>query len=461
MTAMAIKEAYLCSRSNRYRAVLPLLWLLTLLAPACKQHAGADGLDAFSENQLTRWNRQLTSVVITDVLTPPVCSRVYAYTNIAAYEALRQGDTAYPSYSKVLNKLDNVPAPVGPRTAYYFPLSAIIAFSTVAQKLVFNGDAVASMEAEYLSKVDDYDLDDDIKQRSIAYGKAVGDRILAWAAGDGYLQRNALPAYFVNKELYRWQPTPPDYMDAVEPNWGTLRCFVLDSASQFRPQPPALFDTAAKSPYHQEVMKVYETGKAQNKEEIAAARFWDCNPNISVTQGHITFFQQKISPAGHWIYIAASVCEHENLDRVKTASIISKVAIGIADAFISCWDAKYHYNTIRPETVINKYIDKDWKPLLQTPPFPEFPSGHSVVSGASATILGRLIGDNYAYTDSTELAFGMPSRRFASFRQAAQEASMSRLYGGIHYLPSLNTGLEEGKNIGDFMLSKMGANGYP
>jgi hypothetical protein len=421
---------------------------------ACKNKPSADTRDQFFTSQLIEWNHNLTKVVITDVLTPPVCSRSYAYPNIAAHEALVGGLNADASYSSRLNGLEKVPQPAGDKAGYYFPLSSIAAFCTVAEKMVFNGDAIKNMEHDFLSKVDEFDIDKEVYDRSIAYGKTVGNFIIEWAKKDGYLQRNSFPGYIVSKENWRWQPTPPDYMDAVEPNWNTIRPFVLDSASQFRPVKPDLFDSAKSSTYYKEVMKVYDLSQPDS-ERIHIAKFWDCNPNISVTQGHVMFFQQKISPGGHWMTIATSILKNQKADMMKSTDVLSKLAIAIADGFINCWEAKYHYNTVRPETIINKYYDKDWRPLLQTPPFPEYPSGHSVVSGASATILTKLIGDNIAYTDSTELAFGIPSRDFTSFNEAAQEASISRLYGGIHYLPSLNNGLDQGRKIANFILAKL------
>ncbi|ULQ51304.1 vanadium-dependent haloperoxidase [Flavihumibacter fluvii] len=409
----------------------------------------------FSGDQLVKWNKDLTQVVITDVLTPPVCSRVYAYSNIAAYEALLPAYPGTTSYANKLNCLQAIKPPDGDVKGYDFAISGIIAFSTVAQKLVFNSEAILDLEAEYLEALGSYGLDEKIQERSVQYGREVGQQIIEWATKDGYLQRNSHPAYIVTKATGRWVPTPPDYMDAVEPNWNTLRPFTLDSAAQFRPAPPIPFDTIKGSAYYQMVMEVYDAAKKPAASHIDVAKFWDCNPNISVTQGHVTYFQQKISPAGHWIHVAGSICEKEQYDLVKTAGILSKVAIAIADGFISCWEAKYHYNTIRPETVINKYIDKDWRPLLQTPPFPEYPSGHSVISGAASSVLTTLVRDNYAYTDSTELPFGMPSRQFKSFNEAANEASISRLYGGIHFTPALNNGLEEGRKIAQHALGKL------
>ncbi|MFM7839017.1 MAG: vanadium-dependent haloperoxidase, partial [Chitinophagaceae bacterium] len=290
---------------------------------------------------------------------------------------------------------------------------------------------------------------------SVGYGRKAGELLFKWAAADGYLQRNARPAYIVTKQAGRWIPTPPDYMDAVEPNWKTLRPYFLDSAAQFRPVPPLAFDSSRSSPYFQQVKQVYEAVKDSAPESALIARFWDCNPNISVTQGHVTYFQQKISPGGHWVHIAAAVCDKEKYDLLKAAQLLSTTALAIAEGFISCWEAKYYYTTIRPETVINRYWDKDWRPLLQTPPFPEYPSGHSVVSGAASSVLSALVSPAYSFTDSTEVAFGMPVRTFSSFLQAGQEASRSRLYGGIHYPQALDNGFAEGQAVANYLLRKL------
>jgi hypothetical protein len=412
-------------------------------------------IDDFSRNQLVEWNKALTQVVITDVLTPPVCSRVYAYSNIAAYEALAAGSKEYASYAGKLNGLTKLEPEGIPAAPYNKSIAGMIAFSTVAQKMVFNSAAVQDLEDIYLQKLDEYDVQPEVLERSIAFGRKVGQHIIDWAAGDGYLQRNANAAYIVTKQEGRWIPTPPDYTDAIEPNWHTLKPFILDSISQFRPVAPLKFDTTKNSEYFKQAMEVYDAVTKPGNSFVEIAKFWDCNPNISITQGHVMYFQQKISPAGHWIHITANVCVKEKFDELKTASILSKVAIGMADAFKSCWEAKFHYNSIRPETVINRFIDKDWRPLLQTPPFPEYPSGHSVVSGAASTVLSSLVDSSYKFIDSTEVPFGMPARTFESFNAAASEASISRLYGGIHFLPALNNGLGEGRQVAELLLQKL------
>ena len=143
------------------------------------------------------------------------------------------------------------------------------------------------------------------------------------------------------------------------------------------------------------------------------------------------------------------------LDMVGTAEVYALVSIGLFDGFISCWDEKYRTNVIRPETYINRYIDPDWEPTLQTPPFPEYTSGHSVISSASAVIMTHLFGDNFAFADSTEVPYQLPVRSFNSFKEAAREASVSRLYGGIHYTPAVYLGVEQGTKIGELVLARV------
>jgi hypothetical protein len=420
----------------------------------CKQKTNEAGLKELCKNQLQQCNNKLTKILITDVFSPPVCSRIYAYCNIAAYEALRPLDKKYPSYTGLLNELQPVPQSL-PNKEYCYPIASAIALATVAQKLVFNGDMAKQMENEYLEQLDSIGVSKDLLDNSVEYGRLVGKHILEWASKDGYLQRNSNVAYIVTKEQGRWVPTPPDYMDAIETNWSTLRPFVLDSASQFRPGPPIKYDTVNTSAFYKQAYEVYQAVKSPAQGDSATAWYWDDNPNTSFTQGHITYFQQKMSPPGHWVHIACDVSAKENYDAVKTAFLISQTAIALADAFISCWEAKYHYAYIRPETFINKYIDKDWEPLIQTPPFPEYTSGHSCISASAATVLTKLVDDNYNFVDSTEVPFGRPNRQFNSFLEAAQQASYSRMYGGIHFREALETGNKQGREVGNFIALKL------
>jgi hypothetical protein len=429
--------------------------ILIFLLAACRNENDVKSLDKFSSHRLSMWNKKLTDVIITDVFSPPVCSRIYAYCNVAAYEALVPSNHSYTSFAKRMNRLTNVPPPSSKIDSAYFPISSIIAFTTVAQKLLFNTDAMKEMEDEYLAELEGLSLNETQRDLAVEYGRKVGQHIIAWATADGYVQRNSNPGYLVSENPASWQPTPPDYMDAIEPNWGTLRPFTLDSSSLFRPFMAFTFDTMTRSDYYKEAMIVYDAVNKLSSHDTLIARYWDCNPNVSITSGHVTYFQQQISPGGHWVFIAASVADKENLDMIKTAEVLSKVSVAIADAFISCWEAKYVYKTVRPETFINRYIDKEWKPFIQTPPFPEYPSGHSTISASAAAMLTSLFGDNYSFIDSAEVPFGRQARKFTSFNEAANEASISRLYGGIHFLKSLNESAVNGRHLGEYVAQKL------
>jgi hypothetical protein len=434
------------------KLLMLIMIVFTLLS--CKQKTNEAAINLFCKNQLQEWNNKLTYVIMTDVFTPPVCSRIYAYTNIAAYEALIAQNKNYKTYAGKLNGLTTLPQPAANKK-YYYSIASILAFTTTAQKLVFNGDAIKEKEAFYLKQLNRIGINQELLDNAVAYGRAVGQHILAWASKDGYLQRTSFGGYVVTQTPGRWQPTPPDYMDAVENNWKTLRPFTLDSASQFRALPPIQYDTVKSSAFYKQAYEVYKAVNAPNPGDSATAWYWDDNPNTSITQGHITYFQQKMSPPGHWVHIACNVAVKEKYDEVKTAALVSQTAIAVFDAIICCWETKYYYNYIRPETFINKYIDKNWVPLIQTPPFPEYTSGHSCISASAATILSLYVSGNYVFIDSTEVLFGRPVRKFNSFYGAANEASISRMYGGIHFREALETGNRQGKKVGAFIALKL------
>jgi hypothetical protein len=172
-------------------------------------------------------------------------------------------------------------------------------------------------------------------------------------------------------------------------------------------------------------------------------------------KGHVMFATKKISPGGHWMNITHVACLKNKSSLVESMEAYSRVAISLVDGFIACWDEKYRSRLIRPETYINQYIDENWVPLLQTPPFPEYTSGHSVISSASAVALTSLFGDNYSFSDSTEIEFGLTARKFTSFVQASEEAAISRMYGGIHYRPACQNGLVQGSTLGNFIVQKI------
>jgi hypothetical protein len=209
------------------------------------------------------------------------------------------------------------------------------------------------------------------------------------------------------------------------------------------------------SQFFKEMKYVYDVKKNLTAEQSSIASFWDCNPYVMNVHGHVMFATKKITPGGHWIGIAKIACQNTNASLMKSAEAYALTSIALADGFISCWDEKYRSNLIRPETVINKYLDEEWVPLLQTPPFPEYTSGHSVISGAAGVALTSIFGENFHFIDSTEMKYGLTARTFESFTAASDEAAISRLYGGIHYMPAIENGVKQGRKLGKFIIDNI------
>ena len=397
---------------------------------------------------------QLTDVIVYDIFSPPQASRAYAYASVAAYEALRPEYPAYSTLAGQLNGLRPVPAP-RPDSQYHFPLAAVHAFLTVGKAMTFSQQRMDSLRSAMDERIRRSGVPASVYQRSIEYGELVAKHILAWAREDNYLQTRGMPKYTVLPDAERWKPTPPAYMDAVEPNWPKLRPFVMDSASQFRPAAPFPFDTAQASPFFREVREVYDVGKNLTHEQRAIAAFWDCNPYVMNVRGHAMFATKKITPGGHWMGIVGIAARKADADIMHSAEAYARTAIALAEGFLSVWDEKYRSNLVRPETVINSYLDEEWQPLLQTPPFPEYTSGHSGISTAAAAVLTDQFGDDFAFEDDSEREYGLPSRSFSSFNQAAAEAALSRLYGGIHYRRAIEEGVIQGRRVGEHVIRRI------
>jgi len=398
--------------------------------------------------------QQLTGVIVYDIFSPPQASRAYAYASIAAYEALRPAHPEYRTLAGQLNGLTPVPAP-RPNVEYSLPLAGVHAFMTVGRSLTFSRARMDSLRSAMDERFRKMGMSASVFDSSVAYGDRVAEHILAWAAKDHFAQTRGYPKLTVTSEPGRWVPTPPAYMDAIEPNWGKLRPFVLDSSSQFRPEPPFPFDTAQGSPFFEQAKEVYEARRQLTDEQRAYTSFWDCNPYVMHVQGHTMFATKKITPGGHWMGIVGIASRKSGADVMRSAEAYARTAIALADGFISSWDEKYRSNVVRPETVINAYLDERWEPLLQTPPFPEYTSGHSVISTAAAVVLTDEFGPGFSFADSTEREYGLPVRSFSSFEQAAAEAAMSRLYGGIHYRRSIEQGVFQGRNVGRLVVARV------
>ena len=338
----------------------------------------------------------VTDVIVYDIFSPPQASRVYAYASIAAYEALRPVDSTYLSFAGQLNGLEPPPAPRAGEE-YHYPLAGAHAFLTVGRALTFSQGRVDSLRADIHARVRALGVPDSVFDRSVAHGEAVAKHVLAWAARDSFPESRGWAKYSVDGTAGRWVPTPPAYIDAVEPNWGRLRPFAVDSTHRFRPRPPLPFDMTEGSPFRRQVTEVLEARAGLTEEQARMAAFWDCNPYVMQVQGHTMFARKKITPGGHWMSIAAIAARESGADLPRAAEAYARTAVALADAFIVTWAEKYRSEVVRPETVIDSYLEEGWQPVLQTPPFPEYPSGHSVISTAAAAVLTDLFGEGFSY----------------------------------------------------------------
>ncbi|MBE7172282.1 MAG: vanadium-dependent haloperoxidase [Williamsia sp.] len=397
----------------------------------------------------------ITDVMVHDIYSPPVASRTYAYICVAGYEAALPGSSDYRTLAGRLHGLQPLPK-AQPGKEYSYSLAAVQAIIGVGRTMVISEEKVTEFYTGITNEFRDAGVPSDVYDNSIAYGQQIAAHILAWAGKDNYKQTRTFSKYTPLNDAASWKPTPPAYFKAVEPHWNEIRTFLIDSADQFKPQPATPFSTDKESLFYKQALAVHDAGMSISEEQKEIANFWDCNPFKMNVNGHVMYASKKISPGGHWINITRLACQQAGAGLVKTLEAYACVALANADAFISCWDEKYRSVVIRPETYINQYIDDGWMPLIQTPPFPEHTSGHSVISNASAVVLTKLFGDPFPYADSTELEFGLPARRFSSFMQAAAEAAISRFYGGIHYMHAITTGTAEGRLIGEFVVKRLG-----
>ena len=395
---------------------------------------------------------RLTHVIVYDIFTPPVASRIYAYCNLAYYEAVRFSDEKAVSIASGLKGFESFPLPEKNKT-YNFTLAAVKSFYKTAKALTFSKDSLSITEKEILEKFKS-GLSSAVYKNSIALGDTIAVIILKRAANDNYKITRGMPRYSVFKEPGLWQQTPPDYADAVEPNWRLIKPLLLDSAAQFKPPTPPPFNLNKQSDYYKQLEEVYKISKRLNPEQDTIAYYWDDNPFVTEHKGHLSYATKKTTPGGHWMGIAAILSKKNNADEIFIAKTYALTSAAIFDGFISCWDEKYRSKTVRPVTVIRETIDATWSPLLQTPPFPEYTSGHSVITAAAATVLSSLFGNNFSFVDTTEMEYLGMKRSFNSIQEAADEAGISRLYGGIHYRAAIEEGKKQGIKVGNLYANK-------
>ena len=400
------------------------------------------------EKVLRNWYRLVLELVRhTPTFSPPVASRAFAYFGVTGYEVTASApDSKLLTLAGQLNGL--TPAPAREAGQAYDEGVVLNAAISVAAKSFFSHTgptgqrALAAMTKKMATVVAD-DVPANVATRSADYGRKVGEHILAWSATDGgaKVENMGFPLeYALSKEPGHWVPTSAIQQQQVPllPEWGKVRTFAMPNGATCGLPVPTAYSEDKNSAFYKEAMEVYETVNHLDSEQRAIARFWSDDPMLSPT------------PPGHWISIVWQIIDRDKLDIDRATEAFALLGVAVADGFIGCWDAKFKYDYIRPLTFINKQIDPKWQALLITPPFPEYPSGHSTQSAAAAVALTHLFGENFAFTDATHEADGLIPRKFGSFWAAAEEAGISRLYGGIHFRTAIKVGLDQGRCIGAY-----------
>lgn len=393
-------------------------------------------------------NDALTKTMVPDGVNPPLASRFYLYPNMAFNLVYHHLSGSVSPYSRVLS--NQVVFPEAPKMINNEYCSFLVfegVFSTICYRPEYFENLIAPHRP--------IESDELIRKNSEQYAKACIEAILGWMAKDNYSSMRTMPEYTTLDEEWSWEPTPPNYYDALEPNWHFMKSIVDYDTSGLVMNVPIKFDTSRTSQFYQQVMEVMTTVENITEDQFTIAKHWDCNPLQTHVDGHFMFDSKQMTPGGHWMGIAGIAIYQEALTVERASEVFCNVSIALYEGFIIAWRTKYKWNLIRPETYINRYIDPDWRPLLETPPFPEFTSAHSVISMASAIVLEHTFGASYSFLDTLEVQYRLPERTFPSFQDAAEEVSVSRVYGGIHYPMGVQYGMAQGNLIGDRLLKTL------
>ena len=439
---------------------------------------------------LSDCNKAIQNAIVVDHVSAPVGARRYFYASIAAYESLVP---FYPSQKSLVGQLHGLKElpKIDTSKGYCLDLVAFAAHTTVSKIVVYKEDSINSYRTRMLEWYVDH-LPSSTFKNSLAWGDSIGMAIAKWSKSDSFSYFRGRDFYLAKTESGFWTPTPTEYKQAVEPMWGHIRTAAVplkpgmgdlsfginynnekfgikitstcnDPDSIKKHQLPAYwfqfqlaepYSKSKTSRFYSLCKEVYEVSKSLDSNQIRIAKYWDDNPNSTVHYGHATISVLKVSPAGHWLGIFSHVAKQKNYTLIQSAEGMALLSSAIHDAFVTCWKVKYETEYVRPVNAVRELIDSSWLPIIETPSFPEYPSGHSVVSSSAATVLTKIFGE-YEFTDSTEKEFGLGVRTFKNFNEARNEACISRLYGGIHFIDAIERGKLLGNKVGETILNKL------
>jgi hypothetical protein len=384
------------------------------------------------ENAVLFWNQAVLNAIQDDATDPLVASRAMAMVQAAVFDAVSAIDGT-PGYAIQLT----APTDASANAAVASAAHTVLSYLYPAQQATFDSLLTASLASipDGQGKTDGLNL-----------GQSAGNAIIALRANDGW---NKFIDYTPGNGPGVWVPTPPMYMEALGPQWATLQPWVMTSPSQFRPAgPPALTSQEWADAFNEVKTVGSATSPMRTADETQIARFW--------ADGMGSF-----TPPGHWNLIAHQIAQAEGDSLAEDARLFAELDVTLADAAIVAWDAKYTDNAWRPVTAIrnadsagnpNVTADPNWIPLLISPNFPEYVSGHSTFSAAAAAILDAYFGSSVSFS-TTSITLPGVSRSFTSFDQAAAEAGQSRIYAGIHFQFSNQDGQAAGRALAGYALS--------
>ncbi len=418
--------------------------------------AAAKPASAYSSGVAYDWMYlDLQLIQQTPGFSPPVAARALGYLGLALYESVVPGMSGYQSLAGQLNELSSLPW-AQPDEPLHWPTVANAALATMTRMMFSNASAENKARIETLERglplkyTQDFDpnsVTPDISNRSETFGKLMAMAIMTWARTDGGHEawgpiRRSQANYVPPSGSGKWSATPPAFASALLPYWGQNRPMVLKTAADCPAPPPPAYSEETNSVYYKEGLEVYKISTAATQEQRQFALYWADDAGKTPT------------PAGHWAYIANDLLKSRKASLATAAETFARLNLAMSDAFVAGWNTKYTLNLIRPVTYVQLGIDSNWTPsLMPTPPFPDYPSGHSVQSAAASRVLEQLFGADTLFTDNTHNDRGWGPRNFKSFKAAADEAAVSRLYAGIHYRFSIEGGKPQGRCVADKVLA--------
>lgn len=473
--------------------VLRLAVLSVVVMAACSKPTPAP-----DPQFVAQWMRSSLAFTRSERLGPPVAARISALAAIALYEGYASAPAStLRSLAGQLNALDSLPAvPAG--GAIDGAIVAAEAERVVLDSLYRDGFAstrrtVDSLAAAQAAARVAVGISESTRDRSIAHGRRLGAAILGWAATDGFyatrskvwtppkvrskwvntntpdqfvpltlsgesdlvrpanpnvqleLERAGERFVFTNRPRAAGATSLPTFnpVKPTEPFWGELRPFTIKDGDECRPAPPPAYSERPGTPFYAMAREFYDSVRAVTPAQKEIALFWADNPVATGT------------PAFHWVSVLQQMVERRHLTAEQSAEAFALTTMAMHDAFIGCWKEKFRSEVVRPVTYVQRVWDPRYQTVFPTPPFPEYSSGHSVISGAAVEVLRGVLGDTIPFVDSTQVDIGHPPRAFANFTAARNEVAMSRVYGGIHYMRAVVDGVKQGQCIGQRVLTRV------